>query len=242
MHQLRADAVKEAITKKPEVRPRREAARGDEYELAAVAQQERANSHEQAVNIRLAMNDCSCSLSARVGLVQFEIGRVCKHRIKSVLRRDVREKTAHATQGVGVLKNEIGSHNLNSDRRTLLRSPDLQSFQHFGEHLHERRVNLVSDKLDAARRIFSQHERLDCGTKKNTRARGRIENSDRVACDLDLRGDEIRHANGRQIEAVLFPMIASDAGGIGRAGDVRVRRRATRIRPPQGRPPGGDIC
>lgn len=49
---------------------------------ASVAQQRSADGHEQAVNVGLAMHDCSCSLRPGIGLVQLEIRRIGNHNVK----------------------------------------------------------------------------------------------------------------------------------------------------------------
>ena len=213
MNSGRPNHVEEDAAEAPEIRSRREAARRDENEISAGAQQCGGHRHEESVDIGLTVNRIGRSDGVRVGLADLEPGRIGDDDIEFIDVRPEGERPAPRAKRSGMRQDEIRRFDAERERDAAAATPVGESAKNGLQRRDRVPVDLVSDYVDPFRLQGAGGERLDGRATENAGPGGRIEDPERLSARLDAPGHEIGDGDWSQKEALLLAVSFGFAGG-----------------------------
>ena len=153
------------------------------------------------------MNYQQTCLRARVGPLEFEIGRIANDRVEVlVVRKEAR------VEGACIGKDEVADVKLRLKHDAPARQPTLQVRDAGFENRNESGIDLVQDQFDSRGRRFGQGERLASRSRQNAGARRRVEQSDDWSIALGSEvSHELRDRDRCQIVTMGLAMVVVDA-------------------------------
>ncbi len=192
----------------PEIGPGSKATRHDLDELARPTQQRRTHSHEQRVDVRLAMHDAGNRQSARIVATNLEVRRIGNDGIEVRGWRARGKQLTNRLQCSSVGNHEVFAFDSRCQKDAPTAAPLRQVFEYRGQRAAQFGVALVRYQFYAARRTATTDQSLYCGATQHACSRRWVEQPHRSAASLNERGHEVRHRYRRQIEAMHLPVLA----------------------------------